>query len=483
MKRVAVLGGGIAGLATAFRIRQEAQRLGAPVQITVVEAGAKPGGKVQSLREGGFVCEAGPQGFLDNEPATLRLVDDLGIRDRLLPSRKAAARRFIYRKNKFHELAMSPPKFLASSLMSWGGKFSMMAEFFRAPKTDGEDESVRSFGERRLGKEFTDVMLDSMVSGIHAGDISRISISAAFPKIAVLEREYGGLFKGMLAKRKEAKKAAREGRGEAQKVEAGPGGVLHSFDTGMVVPIEALAEQLGVQNLRLATRAVKLQPYRDGYRIFLEDAGGQSSTIEVDAVVAAMPAPKMAELFADFDPDLAQPLAEVQVAGVHVVCLGYAREQVKGDVEGFGTLIPRTEGLRTLGILYVHATFEGHAPSDQVLLRAMVGGRHDPEASALGDDELQQMVEDEMVPRLKIDGAPSFVRIFRWNEGIPQYELGHLDRIDRAREMLKRHPGIFLTGNSICGIAFNSVIAHSEEIGREVAEYLTHATNRQEAPA
>lgn len=464
VKRVVVLGGGISGLASAYRIRERCRVLEMPVEVTVVEAGPRAGGKVQTLREEGFVCEAGPQGFLDNEPATLRLVDDLGLKDSLLPSEKAAARRFIYRGGRFHELSMNPLKFLISPLLSPKGKFLVAAEFFRPARRDGVEETVRQFGERRLGREFTEVMLDSMVSGIHAGDIGRLSVKAAFPKIIALEENYGGLFRGMIAKKREA--SASRG------IQAGPTGTLHSFDEGMDVPVAALVKTLGSENLRLGWQAHRVEARGEGYRVFLESALGETSTLDADVFVLAVPAPKMAELLSSLAPAAASSLAEIFTAGVHVVCLGYRAEQVRGDVRGFGALIPRSEGLRTLGVLYVHATFAGHAPEGWVMLRAMVGGRHDPSANALGDDELIALVQEEISFRLQANGSPEFTRLFRWNEGIPQYELGHLQRISRARDALKEYPGIFLTGNSICGIAFNSCVAHSEEVGATVAEYL-----------
>ncbi len=469
MKRVVVLGGGISGLATAYRLRGRARARGLPLELRLVEAAPRPGGKVQTLREDDFVCEAGPQGFLDNEPATLRLVDDLGLGSRLLRSNEAAARRFIYHRGDFHELSMDPLRFLMSPLLSVRGKLAVAAEFFRPPRRDGVEETVREFGVRRLGKEFTDVLLDAMVSGIHAGDIQRLSLPAAFPRIAALEAEHGGLFRGMIAKRKAAGRGAKKTH---RAVEAGPGGVLHSFDAGMQVAVDALATELGDEVLILGRRAVRMEPHEGGYRLFLKDSHAAASTLDADAVVLALPAPRMADVLATMAPAASVALGAVPVAGVHVVCLGYDAHQVGNDVRGFGTLIPRQEGLRTLGVLYVHATFTGHAPEGRVLLRAMLGGRHDPGANRLGDEELVALVRGEIEARLRIDGAPSFVRCFRWNEGIPQYELGHLDRVARARKDLAAHPGVFLTGNSICGIAFNACVAHSEEVAREVVGYL-----------
>jgi oxygen-dependent protoporphyrinogen oxidase len=215
-RRVAVIGGGISGLATAYRIRQRAAGRGLEVDVTLLERDARPGGKIGTVADRGFLCEIGPTGFLDNEPATLRLVDDLGMRPRLQRSNDRARNRYILRRGRFHALEMNPIKFMRSPLLSKRGRFRLMREMFVPAKRDDREETAAQFGRRRLGQEFVDVMLDSMVSGIFAGDVNRLSIDAAFPKIPEMERRYGGLIKALQTKRHELRQAKAHARAAAK---------------------------------------------------------------------------------------------------------------------------------------------------------------------------------------------------------------------------------------------------------------------------
>src|SRR6056297_3561088 len=217
-QRVVVLGAGIAGLAAAYRIREQARERDLPVELLVLEAGHEVGGKIGTVGEDGFLCETGPNGFLDNEPATLRLVDDLGLHDDLQRSEDEARRRYLVRNGRMVEMHMNPAKFMRSPLLSSRAKLRMAGEYWVKPKTSDDDETVGDFGRRRLGREFTEVMLDSMVSGIFAGDVDRLSVAAAFPKVATLEEEHGGLFRGMLAKRREVRARKQAAKAAAAKM-------------------------------------------------------------------------------------------------------------------------------------------------------------------------------------------------------------------------------------------------------------------------
>ena len=522
-RRVVVVGGGVAGLSAAYRIRETARARGLEIDVRVIEAGNGLGGKIASIREEGFLCETGPNGFLDNEPATLRLVDDLGLRDSLQRSNDAARRRYLVRKGRPVEMHMHPVKFLKSPLLSLRAKLRMGMEYWVSPKQGTREETVGEFGRRRLGSEFTETMLDAMVSGIYAGDVDRLSVAAAFPKIVALEAEHGGLFRGMLAKRKEVRARKAEARAKAKaeaaaasedaeevpsdasletgaaqamsstngdgpvgevpaaddpatepeaprKVEPGPGGVLHSFREGMGEPILALGHALGSRAIQCGTAVARLSEYggRGGFRVHFADG----DSMDADAVVVTTPARASSQILAGFADEASEALGEIEIAGVHVVCLGLRRDQVRDPLEGFGVLIPRREGIRTLGSIFSSSTFEGRAPKGFSLVTNMIGGRHDPEANDLTDDELLAQVLGDLRPLLGIEGEPVYTRVVRWARGIPQYELGHLERIERAREDAARHPGLFLGGNSIAGVSFNQCIAHAETLGQEVCDFL-----------
>ena len=245
MQRVAVIGGGVAGLATALALRDRARASGAAVAVTVFEKDTQSGGNLRTINQGGWQFEWGPNGFLDNEPATLRLVDRLGLRPRLLRSNDAARHRFLLVNGRLEEIPLSPKAFLSSRLLSAGGKLRMAGELLvprrrdlgRAAADPATDETIDQFGERRLGREFADVMLDPMVKGVFGGESKQLSLAAAFPRMVELERDHGGLFRAMIA-------LGREKRRRGRRTDAGPTGVLHSFDGGMAVLVDALAAAL-----------------------------------------------------------------------------------------------------------------------------------------------------------------------------------------------------------------------------------------------
>ena len=493
-QRVVVVGAGIAGLAAAYRIREQAHERRLDVEVLVLEAGSGVGGKIDTLNEDGFVCETGPNGFLDNEPATLRLVDDLGLRDDLQRSEDEARRRFLVRNGQLVEMHMNPVKFMRSPLLSFGAKLRMAREYWVKAKQDDADETVGEFGRRRLGREFTEVMLDSMVSGIFAGDVDRLSVAAAFPKVTELEGKYGGLFRGMAAKRREvrARKKARaaekastpeaapeaNGTQKPRKVEAGPGGVLHSFREGMGQPIHTLARSLG-NAVRTSTAVARIERLDAGFRVHL----AEGDAIEADAVVVTLPAPAASQVLRGCAGEASDALGEILIAGVHVVHVGVRKDQVQNSLEGFGALIPRREGIRTLGSIFTSSTFRGRAPKGYALLTNMIGGRHDPEANELDEDQLRRQVLDDVGPLLGIDGEPVFTKVVRWARGIPQYETGHLDRVRRAREDAARVGGLFLGGNSVAGVSFNHCVLHAETLGHDVCDHLEARRDGRPAPA
>jgi oxygen-dependent protoporphyrinogen oxidase len=240
-------------------------------------------------------------------------------------------------------------------------------------------------------------------------------------------------------------------------------------------PIAALHAELGHEVVRCNAPVARLEPGTP-HRVHLADG----EVFEADAVVLTVPAPAMSQLLRGVADDAAQALSEIPVAGVHVVCLGYRRDQIGESVEGFGALIPRQEKIRILGSIFSSSTFDGRAPKGFTLLTNMIGGRHDPAANDLSDEELEAAVRRDVSALLHIDGDPVFARVFRWARGIPQYEIGHLDRVARARDDVAKVGGIFLGGNSVAGVSFNQCIAHAEELAGQVCDRLGDGLSTQE---
>ena len=465
MSRVAVVGAGIAGLAVAHAVR----RLLPAAGVTVFEAAPRPGGNIRSERLDGYLCEWGPNGFLDSVPETLALARDLGLTGRLQASDARARRRFIYRGGRLHLLPGGPGSFLASGLLSWPGKLRIAAEPFARPRPEG-DETIHAFAARRIGREAADVLVGSMVGGVFAGDSRELSLRACFPKMWEMETEHGGLFRALFARMRER----RIRKGDAV---GSPLGTLTSFCDGTEELVRAATASLGPA-LRLGTRVTGLRRAAVGWRIEAEGDGGTAA----EAVVLATPPSASARLVAGVDDAVAAELSLIPSAGLAVVALGYAERDLPRPLDGFGFLVPRSEGVRSLGVLWDSSICPGRAPASHALLRVMIGGARDPEAVRLDDAPLLDLVKGELRRTMGPAADPGFVRIFRHPLGIPQYVVGHLDRLGRIEERLARHPGLYLAGNGYRGVAINSCVAEAGPLAASVCAALARAGGSGEGP-
>ncbi len=451
---VAIVGGGVAGLSVAFELLERRRAGAGGPDVVCLEAEARPGGNIRSDHVEGFTCEWGPNGFLDNVPATLDLVRRLGVEDRLLPSDRSAAIRFIYRGGRLRRLPSGVASFLLSDILSVGGRLRVLREPFVGPRRDPSEESVFDFVARRIGDEAARILVDAMVSGIYAGDVRALSLPATFPKMWRMEMEHGGLVRAMLARRKERGAAPRSGG------PSGPGGTLTSFRDGLEELIVALARAVGPA-LKLRSRVVRVaEAGPRGFRVFV----AESEPVDADAVVLACPAWYASEVVSGLDAELSAALAGIPSASVAVVHFGYDDGDLPRRPHGFGFLVPRGEGPRILGTLWSSSIFPGRAPAGKVLLTSMVGGAHDPAAVGLDDGLLAEIVRGDLRAAMGIAAEPRFVRIFRQPRGIPQYTMGHVARLETIRERLEAHPGLLACGNSYRGISVNACVDEAPRI-------------------
>lgn len=450
MRRVVIVGGGIAGLSIAWAIR----RTDPSAAVVLLEGGAETGGNIRTEVVDGYRCEWGPDGFLDNAPATLQLVRELGMEARLQQSSDAARRRFIFRRGRLHEVPTSPLKFLGSGLLSLPGKLRLMGEpFGRRPP--GSDESIHAFAARRIGEEAASVLVDSMVSGVFAGDAHALSLRACFPKMFELERDHGSLVRAMIATRKRRTKDDAAGA---------PAGRLMSFIDGMAELPAALTRALGTV-VRTSAPATSLRRTSAGtWQVATADG-----IFDADAVVLAGPASTSARLVEGFDAMLSKTLNDVPSAPLAVVALGYDA-MAAGPLPGFGFLVPRSEGVRILGALWETSIYANRAPAGKALLRVMIGGARDREAVALSDDALVHTVRADLERTMGLHAVPEFVKIVRHKRGIPQYAIGHVDRLKRIDDLLSAHQGLLLAGNSYRGVSINSCIAEAGAIAEAALE-------------
>ena len=463
MKKVIIIGGGISGLSTAWLLRDKARAAGKELEITLLEKEQNPGGKIRSIHEEGYTCEWGPNGFLDSKPQTLDLCRAIGVEGNLHRSNDNARKRFIFSEGELHRLPEGGPSFLKSRLISWPGKLRLALEPtpFVASAPAGVDESLADFGRRRLGKEALDKLIAPMVSGIFAGDPETMSLVSCFPRIAELEREYGGLVRAMIMLAKKKKKDIAEGKVVSSA--AGPGGVLTSFREGIQYLSDALSVSLG--DIVKPGRPVVGVDKGAGlaYRVTCADG----SQLEADLVIAASPAFAVADMLMGLDAGISGVLRQIPYSSMTVICFGYERDRVAHPLDGFGYLIPKQEGRSTLGTLWDSSMFEKRAPEGKVLLRSMMGGACFPEYIKLSDDEVVARVRSDLKTIMKIEAEPSFVRVYRHEQAIPLYTVGHGKRLDALDGLLKKHPGLILTGNSFRGIGLNDCVAAAQRASDE----------------
>jgi oxygen-dependent protoporphyrinogen oxidase len=463
MSKVVIVGGGISGLAVAYRLREAMPA----VEVTVLEQSDRPGGTVWTEREGGFQVEAGPNGFLDTKPATLELCRAVGLGDRVIPASEAAGKnRYLFLGDKLRPLPGGLLSFLGTDLLSWRGKLSLILERFRRRPAHDRDESIAAFARRRAGKEAAEVLADALVTGIYAGDPALLSVRATFPRLAALEREHGSVLKGM-ARAARQRRAEARARGQAYQRP----GRMWSFREGLRLLIEALHERLaGRVLLGVDVRSVR------------RDAGGGPEWVvaaegkdrwTADAVVLTCPAYRQAGLLAELDRELAELIGGIAYNRIAVVALGYRHEDVPGWLNGFGFIAPQRLRRDVLGVQWCSSIFPDRAPPGAVLLRAMCGGWHRAEVAGWDEPRLLEAVRAEMRLAMNITAPPVFHRLIRWDRAIPQYHLGHQDRVARIEAAAARHPGLFPGGNAYYGVALNDCTEQGERLAGRVRDYLT----------
>jgi oxygen-dependent protoporphyrinogen oxidase len=448
---VIVVGAGVSGLCAAHYLGKS---LGAEAVLTL-EAGPEPGGTTGSDVADGYVLDWGSNGFLDKEPLTLAWAEELGLTTRLVKANTAAAKRFIYRNGQLHQVK-APPGFFLSPLLSLPGRLRLCLEPLIPGKKDDSPESIFEFASRRIGREAAEIMVSAMVLGIYGGNAKELSVAHCFPRMVKMERDYGGLFKALMAIRKDRKASPM-----------GPPGTLTTFEGGIgVLPLSAAAS-LG-NRICFNTPVSKITSTEDGYRVVPETG----EALHARAVVVATPAFAAAELVLDVHPAGAKALSEIPYAGLNVVCLGYPRDAIGHDLNGFGFLVPRGQDLRLLGCIWTSSLFPFEAPDGSVLLRVMFGGAPDPDALLLSDEKLIALTRKELGPLLHISGEPELVRVFRHPRGIPQYTLGHEHRLAALEETEAACPGLVFTGNAYKGIGLNDCVVSAHRAVEAVLRHL-----------
>ncbi|MFI5309988.1 MAG: protoporphyrinogen oxidase [Gemmatimonadales bacterium] len=454
MRRLVVVGGGISGLAAAWAARERAASIPGGLEVLVLERGDDVGGKARTLRRDGWLMEGGPSGFLGGRAEMDRLITASGLSSEMIGAEKAAARRFVYRGGRMRQVVANPVGFALSGVLSARGFARMCAEPFIPRRRDDSDESVWDFAARRLGVEVADRLVSPMALGIFAGDARRLSLPAAFPRMAALEREHGSVIRGMIAKR---------GRSSS--------GPLTSFRDGMQSLPRALARRGGFA-VRCNAEVRALVREESRWQVAV---AGDAETIPADAVVLAGEPWASAALVRAHDATLAGDLDAIPCPPVAVVALGFGPDALACVPRGFGVLVSRGEGFRMLGNLWDTHVYPGRSPAGHLLVRAMFGGAVDPRAGALDETELSALARAEVARACGITSGPEIVHVVRVPRAIPQYELGHRERVARVERALASLGGLEMTGFGLRGVAFADAAADGVRTGERMAAWLARS--------
>lgn len=446
---VLVIGGGISGLACAYRLKQRG------INVRLLEKQDRVGGVVQSEELAGFHFDLGPQSFLSSA-AILRLVAELGLGSAMVQANPRAPR-FIYFNGALHSAPMSPPALLKTPLLSGRTKRRILTEPLRKSRPPVGDESVSAFARRKFGNDLLDNLLGPLVSGVYAGDPERLSFRSAFPSAHQWELEHGTVIRGAMKSRPEKGKP----RPALTSFGGGLQTLMHSLAAALAGRIETDVEVCGLRRIAGSEFAVHAR-----------DREGNLKESEVATVVLAAPSYVSARLLGEVSPAAAEALRRIEYAPVAVVNLGYRREQVAHPLEGFGFLAPRTQGLRILGTIWNSSLFPGRAPQRMVSLTSFLGGATDPAVLDLSDDAIAQIAAAENARVLGITGAPVVHRLNRFTCAIPQYNLGHGDILARLRSELTSLPGLFLAGNFLHGPSIATCVETAFATADEICKTL-----------
>jgi oxygen-dependent protoporphyrinogen oxidase len=455
-----VVGGGISGTAAAWTAKRTAEEQGLETEVLLLEREPQIGGKVMSLHRQDWLFEAGPLGYLDNEPIVDELAEACGLGGELVRASDAQSHRFVFSRGKVREVATHPLKFLTAGLVSPPGLLRAAAEPFIAKSDDTkEDESVWGFAARRLGSEFADRLIHPMVLGIFAGDAKRLSLRSAFPLMFELERDHGSLVRAQIARAKMRKRGELPPRRNT----------LTSFRKGLQSLPLALAERGGF-DVRLSTPVVAVERSTVGGWLAVVEGG--APPVPADAVILACESWRAASLLEAQLPDIASRLREIPCPPVYVVALGYGSDARRSIPRGFGVLIPRGVGYRALGVTWDGYLFDERNPEGGLMARVLFGGSFDPEVASLDPDQVVTVAEREIATIFRLDAKPIFTEARLWNRAIPQYEIGHGARVEAIEKKVFDLPGLYLAGNALYGVAFGKAAARGAQCGRDAVEAL-----------
>ena len=481
LPRVAIIGGGLTGLSAAHRLIELAENQNRPVDVSLYEASDRLGGLFGTRTIDGYTIETGADSFITNKPWGINLCRRLGLDDRIIGTNPEHRRSLILHQGRpvptpegFDLLVPRKLRALLSSpFLSPVGNASVAAEAFVPPRADGADESLASFVRRRLGQEALDRIIQPMVGGIYTSDPEKLSMLATIPRFVEMEREHGSLLKAVWRERSSA---------AATTADNVPSGARYSLFAslagGMSDLLNALEKRVrSVGSIHLGTRVDAVRPAGDGGYV-LETSQGEE--LHFDAAILALPSYVTARLIGDWDAGLAERLGEIEYASSAIVVTGHRLADVSHPLDAFGLVIPHIEGRKILAVSFLSRKFPGRAPDGHVVLRTFVGGAMQPEMLDRSDEELISLVRGELEEILGVTGEPTFSVVARYERAMPQYHVGHLDRVAAIEAASARHLALGIAGNAYHGVGIPDSVHSGEQAAEQIFEAVTSSEHNDD---
>lgn len=449
---VAVVGAGVSGLSAAYELRRRKR------SVVVLERGQRAGGLIVTERVGAFIVDAGPDALLVQKPAAVALCNELGLGDRLFPT-KLPRTAFVLRDGELHALPSASilgfptrlkPLF-KSTLFGLPAKFRMAAELVIPRSVDTGDESIAGFIRRRFGPEAVTYIAEPLLAGIHAGDVERLSMRALFPRLIEAEARAGSVIKAF----------------RRQQAPPNADGVFRSFPNGLGELVDGLMKAVPKESVRLGSNVTRIEE-RNGFTIHID---GQPS-VHARALILAVPAFAAAELLRPIDEELSAACGSIRYLSTATVVFAFPRDAVRHNLKGTGFVVPRVEGISITAGAWISSKWPHRAPDGQALVRAFLGGARDPNVLSKTDAELTNAALGDLTKILGIRGLPIMTRVYRWNRSSPQQEVGHADLIGRIDAKLAMHPGLFLSAAGFRGVGIPDSIADARHTASTAAAFV-----------
>ncbi|RDW19916.1 protoporphyrinogen oxidase [Oceanobacillus chungangensis] len=462
-KSIVIIGGGITGLSAAYYLQKEIERQGLAIELKLIEASGRLGGKIKTLKQAGYTIEQGPDSLLSRKPAAVELVKELGLQDEIIWN--STGKSYLIVDNEFHRLPqgtfMGIPKseesLLSSTLISEEGKKRALEDLTIPKCKTDKDQSLGLFLRHRFGNELVDKQLSPLLAGIHSADIDKMSLLATYPNLLRLEQTYGSIIKGL----QETIPAPKEDKGKKTE------GIFFSFRDGLEALVHKLAAELADGTVILNNAIQMIKKNYQGYQLLL--SGGE--LYQADAVIVATPHYTVSEMFKGYD--FFQTLDEIPTTSTANVVMIFDKSAISNDIDGTGFQVPEVENYTITACTWTDKKWPTTAPDGKVMLRCYVGRASDQSFVNLTDEELTAIVLEDLKGIMGIESEPELTVITRWNKGRAQYNVGHLDRIASVRDRLKESlPGVYLSGSSYDGMGIPDCIDQGQQAATEVLEFL-----------